>query len=180
MSIDRGVSEQLVALLPGLRRYARALTRSTSDADDLVQAAVEKALKSIHQWVPGTRLDSWLFCIVRSVRVDQLRKRKEVAIEEQHLEANGYQVDGQRVVDSKLMLDAVRRSFDGLPEEQRELLYLVCIEQMTYREAAEVLNVPIGTVMSRLARARLALHDKLAAGDAGERAGVIRPLAMGR
>jgi RNA polymerase sigma-70 factor (ECF subfamily) len=180
MTIDRSDGEQLVELLPVLRRNARALTGSVNDAEDLVQATVEKALKSIHQWMPGTRLDSWIFCIVRSVRVDQLRKKKEVAVEDQHLEANGYHVDGLKVVESRLMLDAVRKGFDQLPEEQREMLYLICVEQMTYREAAGVLNVPIGTVMSRLARARLALHAKLATGDASERVAVIRPRAMRR
>lgn len=163
--MDDSVGSKLVAIVPRLRRYARALTGSPFDADDLVQSALEKALRSAHQWAPGTRLDSWMFCIIRSVRIDQLRKRTESPLDTELQETALQSLDGVRIIESRLMLEAVRRCFATLSEDQREVLHLVCVEGMSYREAAEVLDVPLGTVMSRLARARLALHDKLVLSD---------------
>jgi RNA polymerase sigma-70 factor (ECF subfamily) len=160
------IEGELIALLPRMRRFAWTLTGSHSDADDLVQSAFEKALRSSHQWTPGTRLDSWFYCVIRSVRIDQLRKRTEVAMDDEQLANNGQSVDGVTVAETRLMLEAVRRSFASLSEDQREVLHLVCVEQMSYRETAEVLGVPIGTVMSRLSRARLALHEKFSQGAA--------------
>jgi RNA polymerase sigma-70 factor (ECF subfamily) len=173
------IGEKLVALLPRLRRYARSLTGSTTDADDLVQSALEKALRSAHQWTPGTRLDWWMFCIVRSVRVDQLRKRSEAALDAGAVEKSLAPVDGPKVVESRLMLDAVRRAFARLSEEQREILHLVCVDGLAYREAAEILGIPLGTVMSRLSRARLALHEALATRDAAKDAEEDRPMEKG-
>jgi RNA polymerase sigma-70 factor (ECF subfamily) len=168
------VGDDLVALVPRLRRFARALTGSGADADDLVQAALEKALRSAHQWTPGTKLDSWVFCIVRSVWIDHLRKRTEVAVDGGSETRSQPAVDGVRIVESRLMLEAVRRSFAALSDEQREILHLVCIEGFSYREAAEILGIPIGTVMSRLARARLSLHERLVGYEASPSTGPDR------
>jgi RNA polymerase sigma-70 factor (ECF subfamily) len=151
------VSRQMIAMLPRLRRFARALARSPDDADDLVQGACERALRAIDSWEPGTRLDSWMFRILRNLWIDQMRKRR--------METNaglgpGPEIegeDGRRTVESRLELADIRTVITELPEQQREVLALVCIEDMSYRETASILDIPIGTVMSRLARARQAL-----------------------
>ena len=155
------ISEQMVALLPRLRRFARVQTNSMEEADDLVQSTVERALDRSDQWRPGTRLDSWMFCIMKNIRLTQLRKRTEFARGSQGDDDIRFSVDGVRYVEARLTLDAVRQAFAQLPEAQREVLYLVCVEGLPYKETADVLNIPIGTVMSRLARARMALHERL-------------------
>lgn len=155
--MSQSLGEQLLGLLPRLGRFARGLTGSTEDANDLVQAACARALEREHQWMPGTRLDSWMFRIVRTLWIDELRGRKVrqgrgvVDAEEEIV------VDGARALEARLSLDAVRRAVSRLPEAQREVLLLVCVEGLSYREAAETLGLPMGTVMSRLARARLAI-----------------------
>jgi RNA polymerase sigma-70 factor, ECF subfamily len=160
------VIRQMIAILPRLRRFARALVRSSDDADDLVQGACERALRAIDSWEPGTRLDSWMFRILRNLWIDQMRKRR--------METNagldpGQDIegeDGRRIVESRRELAEIRSVITRLPEQQREVLALVCIEDMSYRETASILDIPIGTVMSRLARARQAL---LAVRDESER-----------
>ena len=152
--------EHIVALLPRLRRFAYGLAGKQEDADDLVQAACERALERPAQWTPGTRLDSWLFRIIQTIWLDQLRARKvrgdavdpddlvHVADEQAH-----------RVPEARHRLDRVMQAMAQLPEEQREVLMLVCVEEHSYRETAELLEIPLGTVMSRLARARQRLQD---------------------
>ena len=152
-------ANDLVALLPRLRRFARALSGSADRADDLVQSACERALRAQASFVPGTRLDAWMFRIIRNLWIDGLRAdgggaRRQVPIEEADAVTAPH---GPAAAEAALALDDVRRAMAALPEPQREIIVLVCIEGLSYREAAEVLDVPIGTVMSRLARARLAL-----------------------
>ena len=152
------VQDQLIALIPRLRRFARALTPSQEEAEDLVQDALERALSRLDQWQKGTRLDSWMYRIIQTVRRSQARspdkrRRGEMPPEEQIAG-----VDGVREAESRLLLRDVRRAFEKLPDDQRAVLILVCVDGLAYREAAEVLDIPIGTVMSRLARARLELH----------------------
>jgi RNA polymerase sigma-70 factor, ECF subfamily len=154
-------AEDLVALLPRLRRFALSLTGSVAEADDLVQAACERALRAREQWTPGTRLDSWLFRIIRNLWIDAIRKRKTEGIVEAideitHVEGE----DGRAVTETALMLTDVRDAVDELPEEQRAVLLLVCREERSYQEAADMLGVPIGTVMSRLARSRRSLAER--------------------
>ncbi len=155
------IHEQMVALLPRLRRFARVQTNSMEEADDLVQSTCERALDRLDQWRPGSRLDSWMFCIMKNIRLTQLRKRTEFARGSQGDDDIRFSVDGVRYIEAKLTLDAVRQAFEQLPEAQREVLYLVCVEGLRYKEMAEVLNIPIGTVTSRLARARQELHQRL-------------------
>ena len=155
------IREQMVALLPRLRRFARVQTNSMEDADDLVQSTVERALDKLHQWHPGTRLDSWMFRIMKNIRLNQLRRRTELTGSSQGVNDIRFSVDGVRCVEANLTLNAVRQVFAQLPEEQREVLYLVCVEGLRYKETAEVLSIPIGTVTSRLARARLELRQRL-------------------
>jgi RNA polymerase sigma-70 factor (ECF subfamily) len=147
----------LVALLPRLRRFARGLSGSLDTADELVQAACERALANRGQWQAGTRLDSWMYRIVHNLWIDRVRSdgRWRLAGEEAlaALPAN----DMARAVEARIELAAVRRAIDALPSDQRAVLMLVTVEGKTYRDAAAILEIPIGTVMSRLARARLAL-----------------------
>jgi RNA polymerase sigma-70 factor, ECF subfamily len=154
-------AEDLVALLPRLRRFALSLTGSVAEADDLVQAACERALRARDQWMPGTRLDSWVFRIIRNLWIDAIRKRKTEGIVEAidevaHVEGE----DGRQVTETALTLTDVSDAVSKLPEEQRAVLLLVCTEERSYQEAADMLGVPIGTVMSRLARGRRSLAER--------------------
>ncbi|GAB5469665.1 MAG: RNA polymerase sigma factor [Rhodospirillales bacterium] len=152
------VRRQLVALLPRLRRFARVLARSDDQADDLLQAACERALARLDQWQPGTRLDSWMYRIMQTVWIDWTRKNRVRGIpeplEDRH-DLSGS--DGRTVVEAHLQLGAVRDAIRDLPDEQRAVLGLVTIDGLSYKEAAGILEIPVGTVMSRLARARLRL-----------------------
>lgn len=153
---------QIVSLLPRLRRFAHGLTPDRHLADDLVQAACLKALERWHQWQPGTSLASWLFRIVQNTWIDEFRSRARQATdsdEDALLDLPGE--DGRAVVERRSELQAVRRGIAALPEEQRAVLLLVTVDGLSYQEAAEVLGVPMGTVMSRLARARGKLADAI-------------------
>jgi len=154
-------ADQLIAVLPRLRRFARGLSRSVTDADDLVQAACERALARRHQFQEGTRFDSWMFRIVQTIWIDQVRARdvrKENGdVAEERLGSD----EPVRRVEARLALDEVRRAIHRLSPDQRTALLLVTVEGLSYKEAAEVLQVPVGTIMSRLARARLALQLQL-------------------
>ena len=151
-------ADELVALLPRLRRFAQSLCGDKSLADDLVQAACERALKARDQWEPGTRLDAWTFRILRNVWIDGLRRRK-VEGPSQPIEDAFDLVgeDGRRLAHASIAANATIEAMAGLADDQRHVLTLVCVEELSYREAAEELGVPIGTVMSRLSRARRAL-----------------------
>jgi RNA polymerase sigma-70 factor (ECF subfamily) len=154
--------DQLVELLPRMRRFARGLARDASDADDLCQAAIERALKSRDQWQQGTRLDSWMYRITRNLWIDECRavgrRGAHMPIDDAAVQVAG---DGAAEVEAS----AVRGDVDGamarLPDEQREVVILVLVEGYAYREAAEILDVPIGTVTSRLARGRETLMQYL-------------------
>ena len=160
--MDQSIGQEMAALLPRLRRFAYGLTGSIDAGDDLVQSACERALSRLHQWQAGTRLDSWMYRIMQNLWFDELRsgRRREVATESDVLDAmtGG---DAESEMASRLDLAAVRRHMADLPPDQRAVLLLVSVEGLSYKEAAAVLDVPIGTVMSRLARARLALGRAL-------------------
>ncbi|MCC6468160.1 MAG: RNA polymerase sigma factor [Alphaproteobacteria bacterium] len=155
--MDALFRSQLVALLPRLRRFARGLTGNADRADDLVQAACERALARMEQWTPGTRLDSWLFRIVRTIWIDDLRARKVRDRAHEREDLSDQVFDGERHIEARLTMEAVREAVSQLPEEQRETLLLIGVEGVSYKEAADILDIPIGTVMSRLARARAGL-----------------------
>jgi len=157
-------NDQLIAVLPRLRRFARGLTGSAADADDVVQAACERALTRTHQFQEGTRFDSWMFRIAQTIWIDQLRSRN---IRKEASEDEGLHVgsdEGMRRVEARLALQEVRAALAELPAEQRAALVLVTVDGLSYKEAAEIAEVPVGTIMSRLARARMALQAKLEAG----------------
>ena len=154
---------EIAALLPRLRRFARSVTRHREDADDLVQIAVERALKHLDQWQDGTRLDSWLFRIMKNAWIDEVRargRRDEVLAPEEAGEHVGHSETGSREI--RL---SIEKAMGRLPEEQRMAVSLVLVEGLPYKEAAEVLDIPMGTLTSRLARGRDALQAMLGDGD---------------
>jgi RNA polymerase sigma-70 factor (ECF subfamily) len=154
--------DRLVALLPNLRRFAISLCRSRDVADDLVQLTCERAIAAQGAMPADVRLDAWLFRIMRNAWIDMTRRR---ATEGERIDVTEdpdiVSTDGAAAIESSLELKAVSAAITLLPDDQREVLLLVCVEDLSYKEAAAVLDVPIGTVMSRLARARLALGRAL-------------------
>jgi RNA polymerase sigma-70 factor (ECF subfamily) len=162
VEMDRSAEDirgQIVLLLPKLRRFAAALTGSIADGDDLVQDTIERALKNLHQWEPGTRLDSWMYRIAKNRFIDTRRSRKRSGVLdiEPPDDAPAVVRDGARAADANLMLEDAFAMLQTLPAEQREALALVAVEGFSYREAADILQIPIGTITSRIARARQAL-----------------------
>jgi RNA polymerase sigma factor (sigma-70 family) len=158
---QENVHEQLVALVPRLRRFARNLARNHDDADDVVQVALERALKNWAQWRSDARLDSWLFKIVRNAWIDEVRsriRRNQVFVAEEA----GEEV-GSDVMEQATDVMSVQSAMATLPEDQRTAVSLVLVEGLPYKEAADVLDIPIGTLTSRLARARAALRTLLEA-----------------
>lgn len=153
------IRADLAAMLPRLRRFARALTAHAADADDLVQTALEKALTRLDQWRPGTRLDAWMFRIMKNAWIDEVRSRqfrgRHTAPEEAGASIAG---EGAGAVEARLELREVERAMALLPEDQRAAIALVLIEGFSYKEASDALDVPIGTLTSRLARGRAALE----------------------
>lgn len=163
-------AQEIVRLIPRLRRYARALLGDAAAADDLVQDTLERALAKLHLYRRGTDLRAWLFTVMHNVYVNQLRAARPVApLEEQMPEL----AQPAREADA-LDLRDVERALRRLPPEQREVLLLVALEDMSYGEAARALGIPIGTVMSRLARAREKLRAMLAGLPAAARLHVVK------
>lgn len=150
------VRDEIAALLPRLRRFGRTLTRHREDADDLVQIAVERALTHTEQWRPGTRLDSWLFRIMQNAWIDETRSRVRRS-ETFAAEEAGENV-GVCTTDAQIDALAVRKAVAQLNDDQRAVVGLVLVEGLPYKEAAVVLGIPVGTLTSRLARAREALQ----------------------
>lgn len=153
------IRNRMVELLPRLRRFSYALTGNLDEADDLVQEACTRALASASQWQAGTRLDSWMYRIAQNIWFDKLRATKvrgEVVDVDTAIGLAG--CDGRDVTESHLMLQVVSKNISALPHDQQLVIAHVCIDGQSYKEAAETLGIPIGTVMSRLARARQALH----------------------
>lgn len=157
------VRNEMVELLPRMRRFACTLTGSREEADDVVQTACERALSRMHQFTPGTRLDNWMFQIVRTVWIDRVRyrSRRQTVNDMDLAESVGFDARVHEQAAARMDLAVVRKEIAKLPEDQRIVLGLVTVDGMTYQEAADMLDVPIGTVMSRLARARRKLVDAL-------------------
>jgi RNA polymerase sigma-70 factor (ECF subfamily) len=154
--------DELLALLPRLRRFAASLSRNVADGDDLCQAAIERALRSRHLWEEGTRLDSWMYRIMRNIWIDEARARQRRAKTFAPEEEGGHvgNRDDQRM-EAVAELSSVERALSRLPDEQREVIALVLVEGLAYKEAAEILDIPMGTLTSRLVRGRNALLVEL-------------------
>lgn len=160
--MTRDFETALIAALPRLRRYALSLCRRSDVADDLVQTAVERAVANRDRHDPETELLPWMMRILRNAWIDQTRRAAtrgtELDVTEMPEMAS---FDGERALEARLALRETEAALATLPEDQQEILRLVCIEELSYTEAAVVLGIPKGTVMSRLSRARVALARKL-------------------
>jgi RNA polymerase sigma-70 factor, ECF subfamily len=160
--VSTSFQRDLVSLVPKLRRFALSLTGNAADGDDLVQSACEKALRNQAQFQSGTRMDSWMYRIVQTLWLDDLRKRR---VRGPSLDPDDHDIGdegkGARLAEDRMMLASTAAAMATLPEPQRVVLSLVAVEGLSYKEAADVLEVPVGTVMSRLSRAREALLPQL-------------------
>lgn len=152
-------SRSLLSELPRLRRYARALVGERAAADDLVQDTLERAWSRLAQWRPGGDLRAWLFSIMHNLRVDQLRRP---GLTLQPGDGELPEMPVRATQSDHLELGDLAAALERLPEEQRAVLLLVALEEMTYEEVASTLGIPLGTVMSRLARGRERLRQILA------------------
>lgn len=141
-------NDALIACIPRLRRYARALTGSRSDADDLVQDTVERGWSRLSLWRHGSDMRAWLFSIMHNLHVDRFRRAAPLTEE---LDDNMPQ---QSTPGPSLVLRDLESCLRRLPDEQREVLLLVALEEMRYEDVAATLGIPLGTVMSRLSRGR--------------------------
>lgn len=153
------VRHGLTELLPRLRRLAHVLAANPADADDLVQVALERALARAGQWRPDARLDAWVFGILRNAWRDELRARGRQQRVFAPEEAGA--LVGEASVERHAQALTVATALAQLPEEQREAVALVLVEGLSYAEAAGVLDIPVGTVTSRLGRGRIALQRLL-------------------
>jgi RNA polymerase sigma-70 factor (ECF subfamily) len=158
---DEVFRQALTTLLPRLRRFGMTLTGSRTDAEELVQNTCERVLLRAEQLRDQTRMDAWLFGIMRNIWNSELRKLRIRRHEGVEAAENVVGDDGPAVVEGRMTLDAVRRAMASLPQEQRAVLMLVCVDGLSYKSAAEVMDIPVGTVMSRLSRARLELNSRL-------------------
>ncbi len=153
---------EMAALVPRLRRFALGLTRAPDQADDLVQATCERAIRGLDGFTRGTRLDSWMYRIMQNLHRNALRDH---AVRLRHATQVGLQgepsLDGAGAAQARADLQTVGAALDRLDPEQRMALILVGVEGFSYQEAAEIMEVPVGTVTSRLARARLRLRAAL-------------------
>lgn len=153
------IGECIVELLPRLRRFARSLARNQHDADDLVQSAVERAWRHLEQLKPGANLASWMFGIMKNAWLDNLRSRRRRG--ESALSEDSGDHPAVSPVDTDINLWSVSEAMSKLPDEQRLAIALVLVEGLSYKEAAEMLEIPVGTLTSRLARGRTALAAAL-------------------
>lgn len=144
-------SRAVIAVLPHLRRYARAMLDDRAAADDLVQDTLERAWSRLSQWRAGTDMRAWMFGIMHNLRVDQLRRPTLSTLP---LDAGDVELPARPTQSDHLDVRDIAVALSRLPEEQREVLLLVALEDMSYAEIAAVLDIPVGTVMSRLARGR--------------------------
>jgi len=163
----------IVPFIPNLRRYARALVGDRDGADDLVQDTLERAVRKFHLWRPGD-LRAWLFSIMHNVFVNQLKSRKvglDVEIDEETLAARIPTVSRTDVMD-------LQRALQGLAPEQREVVLLVALEDMSYADVSRALGIPIGTVMSRLSRAREKLQQEIEGSADGAPKNVVQLRSM--
>ncbi len=157
------IRREMVELLPRLRRFAYSLTGSIEEADDMVQTACVKALSRLDQFKPGTRLDSWMFRIIQTTWLDHVRSApvQRTVLDPEFLDQAVAKDPIEERTVARIALERVRQAMGGLPEDQRVLLGLVVVDGLSYRQAAESLGIPIGTVMSRLSRARRRLADAI-------------------
>ncbi len=156
--MDYQIRQQMIALMPRLQRFTYSLTGTKADAEDLMQATCLRAIENIDKWAVGSRLDSWMYKMAQNIHKNNIRHN---SVTQRHAQSvisedeNSH--DGVGEVTNRDTLMRVSSSIDKLPTDQRSVLLLVTVEGFGYQEAASILDVPVGTVTSRLARARQAL-----------------------
>ena len=158
----RDARDKMVTMLPRLRRFLGSLTGGTDLSEDLTQETCVRALAHLDQWQPGTRLDSWMFRIAQNLWIDHMRMQKfrGEAVDIEAIE-DSLSCDGEVIAENRVILWEMRKDIAQLSLDQRNIIKLVCGYGMSYKEAGEILDMPAGTVMSRLARARDALQKYL-------------------
>jgi RNA polymerase sigma factor (sigma-70 family) len=158
--MNQELNQELKQLLPGLRRFAYSLTGTVPDADDLLQGTVEKLLRRAPP--EGVELNRWAFRVCRNLWIDECRSRKvrHEAAQKPEL-SDGHIVNGEHATISQIEFEQVNAAMARLPAGQREIISLVALHGLSYQEVSDTLEVPKGTVMSRLARARVALSALL-------------------
>ena len=169
MSSSSSFEAELAAVWPRLRRFAHALARNSADADDLAQTTAEKAFKSYGQFRHGTNFHGWMFQICRTVWIDMIRSGTRRSAHEspsESAELLGH--DPRPSIEAGIDLATAMSAMQRLPLEQREVVALILIDGLGYRETAEILGQPIGTVSSRLARGRQALLAMLGEGSSDD------------
>ncbi len=162
----------IVAHIPQLRRYARALTGDYTAAEDLVQDTLERAWKRFGLWRAGSNLRAWLFTIMHNIFINQVRTNPPK--QNQNAEHSAPHLWGSWTAEDRLELEDLSKALRQLPNEQREVILLIGLEQLSYVEAAKVLGVPIGTVMSRLSRGREQLRAIMNGTSATSQLKVVR------
>lgn len=170
---DANIKTEMIAILPQLKGFALSLCRNQEQADDLVQATCERAIRSLDRFDPETRLDSWMFRIMQNLYLNNRRdtaNRSRLLAEA--MPEPEHAVDGDRAAASALELKNVARFLMQLEEDYRRVLIMVAVEGRGYQETADALGVPIGTVTSRLARARQKLRNWM---EGQDRTDTVRP-----
>jgi RNA polymerase sigma-70 factor (ECF subfamily) len=162
-------AQSLIELIPRLRRYARALVSDRAASDDLVQDTLERAWAKLHLYRRGTDLRAWLFTVMHNVHVNRVRATRPT----DPLEDDMPELAQRATQGDALLVRDLDRAISALPVAQREVLLLVALEDLSYEETARVLGIPIGTVMSRLARAREKLRD-LMQGKGGTKLQIVK------
>ena len=164
--MDSGIRRHMLALMPRLRRFTYGLTGTADRGDDLLQSTYERAIREIHRWEPGTRLDAWMYRIARNLHLNELRAQsvRRDALPDLELH-HGAPVDGTGQMEAQITFARVRELVAQLPEEQGSVLLLVTVEGLSYKEVSEVTGLPMGTIASRLARAREFLKTRLGLDD---------------
>lgn len=164
-------SRAILVEIPRLRRYARAMLGNRTAADDLVQDTLERAWVRLSQWRSGSDLRAWLFSIMHNLRIDQLRRP---VVSTQSMDDDDFEAPTRATQTDALEVRDIEAALGELPDEQREVLLLVALEEMSYAEIAETLSVPVGTVMSRLSRGRERLRQIMDGQPPAARLKVVR------
>lgn len=165
-------ADGIINYIPQLRRYARALTGDFTSAEDLVQDTIERGWKRMALWRPGSNLRAWLFTIMHNLYINQLKAGRRRT--SQGIGHNEVDLPVSPAQDNQLELIDLNKFLQRLPHEQREVVLLIGLEQLSYDEAAKVLGVPIGTVMSRLSRGREQLRSMMNRGSSPAQLKVIK------
>ncbi len=160
-TMPQDFSTRIIAEVPHLRRFARGLCGDASLADDLVQDCLERSLKKQHLYDIHRPLRAWLYAILRNIHVSQWRRASQFGVMTDVSDLGEQQPSVAPLQEQNLSIMLITQALDKLPHQQREVLVMISLEEMSYKEAAEIIGVPIGTIMSRLSRARATLHQLL-------------------